>query len=629
MAMFVGRRWSNSSVDLDVHGTDWCRLYLTLTFLKQRVVTIFSGETRMNCSLIGRVVRGGNTDRRGVFLFHVRDGILKRKSQSIEIVATFEHRLSAMSIVKHGDVFQDHVNQFDLSSIDQSTNTDAWRDDKAILQLCRTSRSHVWGNVLDSGNQSPPEKNIQRAIRSFASLSLYFDGLLDVSIAENSNARHTAQDRPEIFEECSEEWHHFTRGNVQGSTDSITILRRLLVGIERIGEKLETGNFIGDRQPQRSKGFDSKWEGSVRETGLRRVTDFNPARICIALLKLPMYQQVTAHRTIEATIAFLSWKLVWETINCWMNEPTWTKNRTHPNLRHSKDLNSPLEIVEREFELICLEWKCRSAGEWKCPRSDVEGIAMVEHWERSRVRSPSVEWPLLRESQRDISILPDPRRNKSVDCDPSSADENSSALIQPTTSNACSASAAWDSECDRCWSLDSSEDCSARSCRDQWWFDKDSCLICWSEPRWEESSFDARWKNELEKNDATSNSRANVYRTEQSLRHWRSSRDRQWWHEGQRCYSIANAIWFCSGIPRPIHWCLPRDDVHWWSNVRDQQCVVLCRWFVSSDRSTRSSPTGCKEDDCPEQIKSLIQTPTERNKQTLRVDRLPWISLTT
>lgn len=94
-------------------------------FLNESVVTIFSRETSLKCSLIGAIMRGGQTDRRGVFLSHVRNGILKRKSQSIEIVATFEQWLSSMSIVKHGDVFQDHVNQFDLSSIDQSTDTDA------------------------------------------------------------------------------------------------------------------------------------------------------------------------------------------------------------------------------------------------------------------------------------------------------------------------------------------------------------------------------------------------------------------------------------------------------------------------------------------------------------------------
>ena len=39
---------------------------------------------------------------------------------------------------------------------------------------------------------------------------------------------------------------------------------------------------------------------------LKPTTYFNPARICIALLKFPIYQQVIAHRRMEATIAFRS-----------------------------------------------------------------------------------------------------------------------------------------------------------------------------------------------------------------------------------------------------------------------------------------------------------------------------------
>ena len=174
------------------------------------------------------------------------------------------------------------------------------------VQRGQSEESHVLGNVLDFGNRSLSEMQIDPA-RCFLSFSLrYFDGLLRVSIAEHGDARDTAEDRSEILEEGAEEGHDLTGGNVQGSTDSVAVLRRFLVGIESIGEKLEARNLVGDRQPQRSKSFDPGKRECLVRTRVKCVTDFNPARICIALLKLPMYQQVTAHRTIEATIAFRS-----------------------------------------------------------------------------------------------------------------------------------------------------------------------------------------------------------------------------------------------------------------------------------------------------------------------------------
>ena len=94
-------------------------------FRRPKQSPVLHWEEEKESLLIEGIVTQGSTDGRCVFLFHVRDGVLKRKSQSIEIVATFEHRWSTMSIVKHGDVFQDHVNQFDLPSVDQTTDTDS------------------------------------------------------------------------------------------------------------------------------------------------------------------------------------------------------------------------------------------------------------------------------------------------------------------------------------------------------------------------------------------------------------------------------------------------------------------------------------------------------------------------
>ena len=117
----------------------------------------------------------------------------------------------------------------------------------------------------------------------------------------------------------------------------------------------------------------------VFERNIDFETYFNPANICIALLKFPIYQQVIAHRTIDATIALRSWKLVCETTNCWMNDPTyWKKTKKIIDMKKWNE-SIPLENVVQEFEYFFLVSMHHSMIRMTCPMSNVLNIAMVVH----------------------------------------------------------------------------------------------------------------------------------------------------------------------------------------------------------------------------------------------------------
>ena len=92
-----------------------------------------------------------------------------------------------------------------------------------------------------------------------------------LAVAEHGETRHAAENRSEIFEKGAEERHDLARGNVQRPADGIAVLRRFLVRVERVGEKLESGHFVGDRQPERPKRFDpSKTRKNIRSESFQR-----------------------------------------------------------------------------------------------------------------------------------------------------------------------------------------------------------------------------------------------------------------------------------------------------------------------------------------------------------------------
>ena len=224
--------------------------------------------------------------------------------------------------------------------------------------------------------------------------------------------------------------------------------------------------------------------------------------------------------------------------------------------------NVLLESVAPECECFCLGRMYRWLAERTCPMSDVSSTARVAHWGRSHVRSLSIAWPLLQESQRDISIPRDQLRSATAGCDPTDACTKSSWWCLIRWSCGYFASAGWDSECDQ------SVYCASRVVSRRCWSSfyttrQSSCTDSYSSSMWwAEASSDGR-PDPIASNGASVLLMECAYREGQNLRHWRSSIGRPWLRVNRPWYSIVNAIWSYCEIPERDRSCRHWDDAHW------------------------------------------------------------------
>ena len=183
-----------------------------------------------------------------MLLFHIGYGCRRHKSNAVQIMATFEQRLTSMTIMKHGDIFQNHVNEFDLASIDQATNANSYEDRFVLFNRAMRIRSILTCQkvflILKVRHCLEEERRVKKPPRNEKT---DLDGFLCVTVAENDNTGNTAQYWAEIFEKCPEEGYHFACGNIQCSADCIAILWRFLMRIESIRQEFEARNFIGNR----------------------------------------------------------------------------------------------------------------------------------------------------------------------------------------------------------------------------------------------------------------------------------------------------------------------------------------------------------------------------------------------